>query len=1175
MPTVDREYRLGDRYARDTGRVFLSGVQALVRLPLMQRRRDVAAGLNTAGFISGYRGSPLGTYDMALWQARDLLEEHHIRFEPGVNEDLAATAVWGSQQANLHPGPKYDGVFGIWYGKGPGVDRSCDALKHANYAGTMPNGGVLALAGDDPGAKSSSICHQSEQAFLHCGIPILNPSSVQDYLDLGIYGFALSRYSACWVGFKCLTDTVDSAASVEIGPERVQIVLPTDFELPTDGFHIGWANLPAQVEQRVYQQRLPAAQAFVRANGLDRVVLDGPKRRLGIVTTGKAYLDVRQALEELGLDDERAADLGLSIYKVALTWPLEPEGALAFCNGLDDVLVVEEKRNLMEDQLARLLYNLDRRPRLLGKRDESGAPLVPSEGELSPAILGDVLRSWLTRRAPEHASRLRPKPEPPIAIAGGSSLMRLPSFCSGCPHNTSTVVPEGSVALGGIGCHGMAVWMTERRTLAAGQMGGEGANWVGQAPFTEVPHIFQNMGDGTYFHSGLLAIRSAITSGTNITYKILVNGAVAMTGGQPIEGEPLQGEITARDVVRQLHAEGVAHIAAVTDDPGKYSSDTFPGGVTIHHRDELDAVQKKLRELPGVTAIVYDQTCAAEARRLRKRNEFPDPDRRIVINELVCEGCGDCSVQSNCISIEPVETAFGRKRRINQSSCNKDYSCLKGYCPSFVSVIGGSLRKAERPAVAADAGADRFADLPVPAVADTSEPYSVLLAGIGGTGVVTVGAILSMAAHLEGKGTSELDVTGLAQKNGPVSSHVRIANDPERLHATRIGVGGTDLLLACDLVTATNPENLPKLASRTTAIVNHDVAPTAEFSSNADLDLSATGMEDAVRRAVGDDSAHFLRATGLATALLGDAIASNMFMLGFAAQLGRLPVSLDALDRAIELNGRGIDMNKQAVLWGRLAAHDPEAVDAAVGGRLREEVAAEPTLEELVAKRVEFLTDYQSARYAQRYAKLVDEVARREREVVGDDDALARAAARYYFKLLAYKDEYEVSRLYADGAFEAQIAEQFEGDYRLEYHLSPTQFLPGRLARRDPDTGRVAKMSIPAKVVRPIFKTFSKLKFLRGTPLDFVGWTKHRRMERGLIRQYEQTIRELLGALTPENHDIAVAIASVPEEIRGFDTVREEHLARARQKQDELFARFRAAPTERGATDDSQRAPVH
>ena len=1156
MPTVDHQYELSDRYARDEGRVFLGGVQALVRLPIMQSRRDRAAGRNTAGFISGYRGSPLGTYDLALWQARDLLEEHDVRFEPGVNEDLAATAVWGSQQANLHPGPKYDGVFGLWYGKGPGVDRSCDALKHANYAGTAPYGGVLALVGDDPGAKSSSICHQSEHALIHCGIPILNPANVQDYLDLGLYGFALSRYSGCWVGFKCLTDTVDSAASVQVGPERVNVVFPSDFPLPEDGLHIAWANLPAQVEHRLYQQRLPAAQAFVRANGLDRVVLSGGRRRLGIVTTGKAYLDVRQALEELGIDEGRATALGLSVYKVALTWPLEPEGALAFCDGLEDVLVVEEKRPILEDQLARLLYNRAERPRLLGKHDETGAPLLPSEGETSPSLVADSIRSWLIRRLPEETRTLRPKPEPPIPVSGGS-LTRMPSFCSGCPHNTSTVVPEGSVALGGIGCHGMAVWTPGRNTLAVTQMGGEGANWVGQAPFTSVPHIFQNMGDGTYFHSGLLAVRAAVTAGTNITYKILVNGAIAMTGGQPIEGEPLQGEIAARDVVRQLHAEGLRHIAAVSDDPTGYSSDAFPPGVSVHHRDELPALQKKFREIQGVSAIVYDQTCAAEARRLRRRGEFPDPDRRIVINELVCEGCGDCSVQSNCISIEPVETEFGRKRRINQSSCNKDYSCLKGYCPSFVTVVGGNLRKAESTA-ADDGSGDVFAGLPDPEVANTTEPFNVLLAGIGGSGVVTVGAILSMAAHLEGKGSSELDVTGLAQKNGPVSSHVRIADDPEKIHATRIGVGSTDLLLGCDIVTTTNYENLPKLSSRTTAVVNHDVAPTAQFSADSDIDLSPTTMIDAIRQVVGDDSAHFPPATELARVLLGDTIASNLLMVGFAAQIGRLPVSLEALDRAIELNGRGVERNKRAVLWGRLAAHDPAAVEQATGGRTkRPEEARAETLEDILEKRSDFLVGYQSKRYARRYNRLVEEVARREREVTPESDALARAVARYYFKLLAYKDEYEVGRLYSNGDFRKQIDAEFEGDYRMEFNVT-TQFLPGPLARRDSETGRARKMAIPAPLLLPVFRTFAALKFLRGTPLDFVGWTAHRRLERGLIREYEDTVRELLAKLTRDNHELAVAIATIPEEIRGYDTVREEHLHVARQKQEALFAEFRA-----------------
>ena len=1150
----DAAYQLEHRYTRERGRVYLTGVQALVRLPMLQRERDREAGLDTAGFVSGYRGSPLGTYDLALWQAREHLERHHVRFEPGVNEDLAATAVWGTQQANLHPGPKYDGVFGIWYGKGPGVDRSCDALKHGNYAGTSRHGGVLALCGDDPGAKSSSIAHQSEHALIHCGIPILNPSSVQEYLDLGLAGFALSRFSGCWVAMKCLTDTVDSAASVEIAPERARLVEP-DFPRGP-GFHIGWANLPAEVEKRLYQQRLPAAQAFVRANLLDRVALDAPQRKLGIVTTGKAYLDVREALVEHGVDDALARALGLTIYKVALSWPLEPEGALAFCRGLGDVLVVEEKRVVIEDQLARLLYNQSQRPRLAGKRDAAGAPLVPAEGELAPGSVAEVLRRWLESAAPGIGARLRPPPAAP-AIAPPTQLTRLPAFCSGCPHNTSTVVPDGSVALGGIGCHGMAAWMPERRTLAVTQMGGEGANWIGQAPFTSLPHLFQNMGDGTYFHSGLLAIRAAVAAGVNITYKLLVNGAVAMTGGQPIEGEPMAGEITCPEIARQLAAEGVKRIAVVSVEPEKFPPGSLPAGVTLHHRDDLAAVQKELREAPGVSAIVYDQTCAAEARRLRKRGEFPDPDRRIVINELVCEGCGDCSVQSNCISIEPVETELGRKRRINQSSCNKDYSCVKGYCPSFVSVLGGKVRKATGEGVAA-AGA-LFASLPEPPVAGGDEPWNVLLAGIGGTGVVTVGAILAVAAHLEGKGCSELDVTGLAQKNGPVSSHVRIAREPGAIHASRIGVGGADLVVGCDLVVATNFENLPRARKgRTFAVMNRDVAPTADFARNSDLDLSSERMEAAVHEACGEEGARFVSASQLATVLLGDAIAANMILLGVAAQLGKLPVGLAALDRAIELNGRQVEMNRRAVAWGRLLAHDPAAVEKIVRPLLRGGAgsALATTLEEIVAHRTELLTRYQNAKYAERYRALVARVADREKAVAPGSHALARAVAHSYAKLLAYKDEYEVARLYTDGSFAAQLAREFEGDYRLQLHLSP-QFLPAWIAPRDPETGHVRKWRIPTGLIFPFFRLLRRFAALRGTPFDPFGWTAHRRWERRLIAEYEALVAELEAGLSADNLATAVEIASLPEHVRGFDDVKERQHEAAQTKQADLLAAFR------------------
>ncbi len=1150
----DRAYELDDRYRVREGRVFLTGNQALVRIPLMQRERDQAAGLDTAGFISGYRGSPLGIFDMNLWQAKDFLEAHEIRFEPGLNEDLAATAVWGSQQAHLMEGAKKQGVIGIWYGKGPGIDRSCDALKHGNYMGAAEHGGVLVLMGDDPGAKSSSIAHQSEPALIHCGIPVLSPSNVQDYVDFGLHGIAMSRFSGCWVGFKCLTDTVESSASVEVSPGRVQPVLPEDAPTIPGGVNIAWANMPLAVEQRLHV-KLERVRAYARANGLDRVAIEAPARRLGIVTSGKAYLDVRQALEELGVDEARAAEMGLSIYKVGMPWPLEPEGALAFARGHDELFVVEEKKAIIEEQLAHLLYNEAERPRLVGKRDEAGQALLPVTGELTPGLLKDALGDWLERRA-EAFSRPSGGEVVSLPVQGGGGLMRLPSFCSGCPHNRSTKVPEGSEAFGGIGCHGMAVWLPDRHTLAVTQMGGEGTNWIGIAPFSDTKHVFQNMGDGTYFHSGLLAIRAAVAAGANITYKILLNGAVAMTGGQPIEGEEMAGEVTTPEVARQLLAEGVGRVDVVTNEPGKYRHGTIPSNVRVHHRDGLDRLQRQLRETPGVTAIIYDQTCAAEARRLRKRGEFPDPDERVVINQRVCEGCGDCSVQSNCIAIEPVETPYGRKRRINQSSCNKDYSCLLGYCPSFVTVTGGKLRKRSAAGGAATGSGDDglFAGLPDPVPAACEKPFNVFVAGIGGTGVITVGALLGMAAHLEGKGTSLLDVTGLAQKNGPVSSHVRIAERAEDLFATRIAAGAADLVLGCDIVVTTSIDGLGRMSpARTTAVVNTHVAPTADFATNADLDLSSKGMEDTVARVCRPGGMHALDATRLATSLFGDAIASNLFMLGYAMQLGLIPVSLGALERAIELNGRAVEMNKRALRWGRLAAHDRDKVLEAAGRGdmpLIDGEASVESLDELVASRSKDLVAYQGEGLARRYRALVDKAAAAERRHF-DDTPLAEAVARYAFKVMAYKDEYEVARLYTDGTFDAQIAEEFEGDYQVHIHLAP-QMLP-----RSPLTGRPVKLKLGRWFMR-VLAVMAKLRFLRGTRLDPTQLMAHRRLEQQLIRDYEQLVDTIAAGLGPDTRDVAIELASLPEHVRGFDDIKEENLETARSKERDLLGRFRS-----------------
>ncbi len=1230
-PAFDKSYELEHRYTRESGRVYLAGVQALVRLPLMQRRLDRVRGWNSAGFISGYRGSPLGTYDMALWQASALLEAHQVRFEPGLNEDLAATAVWGSQQATLQPEARVEGVFGIWYGKGPGVDRSIDAIKHGNYMGTAARGGVLALMGDDPGAKSSSIAHQSEYAMVHCGAPVLNPASVQEYLDLGLHGFALSRFSGCWVGFKCLTDTVDSASSVEVDAKRVQIKTP-DFEFPQRDHHVSMVNRLVQTEEQLYRVKLPAAQAYVRANGLDRVMFGAAKPRLGIITTGKSYHDLCEALEQLGIDQARSKALGIAVYKVAMPWPLEPQGVRDFCRGLEDVLVVEEKRPLIEEQVAPLLYNESERPRLLGKQDERGAPLLPATGELAPQQIAEALRAWLMRRLPKDAG-LAPAQAPPArsaaaAVAGG--LSRLPTFCSGCPHNRSTLVPEGSRAMGGIGCHGMATWMPERNTFGATHMGGEGANWIGQAPFIDMPHIFQNMGDGTYFHSGLLSVRACVAADVNITFKVLVNGAVAMTGGQPIEGEALEGEITAPRITAQLIAEGVRKVVVVSNEPEKYAAGVFPRGVAVHHRDRVIGVQQELRDTSGVTALVYDHTCAAEARRLRRQGRFPDPERRVVINELLCEGCGDCSVQSNCISIEPVETEFGRKRRIDQSSCNKDYSCLRGHCPCFVTVRGGRLRRGAQANGAADAvvsepgafnaaggvsgtdvsgaagvasaagsaggavggvstahasdaagasdaaraagGADvsdaadatagqsaaYFADLPEPDAPGLARPWNVLVAGIGGTGVVTVGAVLSMAAHLEGKGVSELDVTGLAQKNGPVSSHVRIAADPERLHAVRIGPHRADLVLGCDPVVTTDAAHLPLLGPDTTLVMNTHVTPTFEFAADADLDLSHERMAEAAREACGADKLYLVDARRAALSLMGDAVYANMFLLGVACQLGMLPVGLGALERALELNGRSIAENRAALNWGRLWAHNRKAVEAALRARrIGPGPTFDPTLDELVEKRVRFLGDYQDTFYAERYRRLVERVRERERKVGGGGDVLARAVARYYFKVLAIKDEFEVARLYSGAAFREQIEREFEGDYTLTLHLASDHLFTPLFARYDKDSGRARKVAVPARWMMPVFRLMARAKFLRGTPLNPFGYRAHRRLERRLVREYERNVEEVLDGLTPGNVELAADIASLPEQVRGFDSVKETQLAAVRAKERELLEHFR------------------
>ncbi|MFO1306732.1 MAG: indolepyruvate ferredoxin oxidoreductase family protein [Burkholderiales bacterium] len=1154
-----RDVKLDDKYELETGRVFLNGAQAFVRLLILQRQRDRLAGLDTGGFVSGYRGSPLGALDQSLWKARKFLDRANVVFQPGLNEDLAATSIWGTQQVNLHRGAKVDGVFAMWYGKGPGVDRCGDVFKHANFAGTSKHGGVLVLAGDDHAAKSSTLPHQSDHQFSAAMMPVLYPSSVQEILDLGLHGWAMSRYSGCWVGFKCVADTVESSASVWIDPARTQIVVPDDFPLPPDGVSIRWPDAFLATEARMQDYKIYAALHYARVNQLNRIVLDSPRPRLGIATSGKSYQDVRQALDDLGITEQDAAEIGLRVYKIAMPWPLEPEGVRQFAEGLEEILVVEEKRQVVEYQLKEQLYNWrdDVRPRVIGKFDEKGEwvrPhgdwLLPAAGELTPAMIARVIAKRMERlnlhprRVDELHARVDWINAKERALAKPKiELVRQPYFCSGCPHNTSTRVPDGSRATAGIGCHVMAIWM-DRGTGEFTQMGGEGVPWIGQAPFTDETHIFANLGDGTYFHSGVLAIRAAVAANVNITYKILYNDAVAMTGGQPIDGT-----LTQQDVARQVAAEGVKRIVVVSDDPAKYPSGYFSSDIRIHHRDELDAVQREMREIPGVTVLIYDQTCAAEKRRRRKRGKFPDPAKRVVINDLVCEGCGDCGVKSNCVSVVPLETEFGRKRTIDQSSCNKDYSCVKGFCPSFVTVEGGTLRKPPK-ATAVD-----FSSLPAPTLPSTVEPYNILVTGVGGTGVVTIGALLGMAAHLESKGSSVLDMTGLAQKNGAVVSHVRIGDTPEKLYATRIAAGEASLVLACDILTSVGYEALAKMRKGSTkALVNTALVMPAQFTREPDLKFPLGSMEQEIKDAVGPGDAEFLDATRLATALMGDSIATNLFMVGYGYQRGLIPLSEDAILKAIEINGAAVESNKLAFRWGRLAAVDPAKVAAAAmpAKAKPDSLRLSETLHEIVERRVKFLTAYQDAAYAARYAALVNKVRDAEARAMPGVSELTEAVARYYFKLLAIKDEYEVARLYAESDFAKQVAAQFEGDYKLTFHLAPPIF-----NKADPATGVPVKSTYGPWMMKA-FRTLAKMRKYRGTALDILGKTDERKRERAMITEYEQLVAEILDRLTPQNHATAVELASIPEHIRGYGHVREAHTKTAKTREAALLAAFRA-----------------
>ncbi|MBI3143762.1 MAG: indolepyruvate ferredoxin oxidoreductase family protein [Pseudogulbenkiania sp.] len=1144
-----RHVDLEEKYTAPTGQVFMTGIQALVRLPMLQQERDRAAGLNTAGYVTGYRGSPLGNVDLSMQKAEQHLQEHHVVFHPGINEDLAATAVWGTQQVNLFDGAQYDGVYAMWYGKGPGVDRSGDVIKHGNVAGTSKFGGVLLVAGDDHAAKSSTFPHQSDHILAASMIPVLNPSGVQEVLDFGLHGWAMSRYSGCWVSIKAITDTVESAAIVDVSPERVNVVIPDDFPLPPDGLNIRWPDTPLAQEKRVLHHRLYAALAYARANHLNHIVLDSPNPRLGIITTGKSYLDVMQALDDLGIDEALAAEIGLRIFKVGMTWPLEPEGVRHFAEGLDEILVVEEKRQIIEYQLKEQLYNWrdDVRPRVVGKfaeKAESAPPhgdwLLPAAGELTPAMIARAIASRLALifDSPVIHDRLKFYDDKEAQLVQPrEAIPRVPHYCSGCPHNTSTKVPDGSRALAGIGCHYMATWI-EPHTQTFSQMGGEGVAWLGQAPFTSTRHVFANLGDGTYYHSGLLAIRAAIAANVNITYKILYNDAVAMTGGQHVDG-PLDVPM----ITRQLAAEGVKRIVITSDEPEKYhGTKGLAEGVEVFHRREIDRLQRELRETAGTTILIHDQTCAAEKRRRRKRGEYPDPAKRVFINERVCEGCGDCSVKSGCLSVMPVETPLGRKRKIDQSSCNKDYSCLEGFCPSFVTVEGGKLHK---PAAAA-ANLGSLPPLPAPLVPSAHEPFGIMVTGVGGTGVVTIGQVLGMAAYLDGKGVTVLDMAGLAQKGGSVWSHVRIADHQSQLHAVRIAAGDANLILGCDLVVTAAEEALAKMREGFShAIINSFESPTSAFLKNPDQRFPARSMKDAIIESVGAGHYSEVNATRLATSLLGDAIASNMFMLGYAWQKGLVPVSEEAIMEAIRLNGAAVNFNQQAFFWGRHAAHDLARVEALVTPNAVVQFVPRETPDAVLHHRAKLLTAYQNARLAERYKALVQRVKAAEDGVKPGSHALTLAVARSYYHVLAYKDEYEVARLYTDGEFLRALDGTFEGDYTLHIQLGAS-WMTG---------GKEKKVSFGSWML-PAMKVLARLRFLRGTPLDVFGWQADRKLERQLIGEYETLVDTLLKGLKADNLATAVELAKLAEGVRGFGPIKSRGYALAQQKQQDLLAAF-------------------
>ena len=1143
-----RAVSLDDKYALESGDIYITGSQALVRLPMMQLARDRADGLKTACFISGYRGSPMHNFDKELWRARRFLEGGEIHFQPAVNEDLGATSLWGTQQASLMGSSKHDGVFGIWYGKGPGLDRSIDAIRHANLSGTSPHGGVLAIVGDDHAMMSSDVPATCEPTFMDLMMPVLYPGTVQELLELGLLGIAMSRYTGSWVGIKAVSDTLDAVSTVAVKPYEPAIVLPNDFQFPADGVHIREPDPWTEQEPRQRRVKIPAAEAFGRANRLNRVIIPSRRPRFGIMASGKSAFDAKQALRDLGISDKRADELGITLFQVSMPFPLDAETVRDFADGLEEVFIVEEKRRVVETQVKDALYALpdSRRPRVIGRTDEQGNILLSEIGEFGPepvakAIYSRIRDFYNDETARGYVAYLESKEAEQTGLEV-LDVKRTPYFCSGCPHNSSTKVPDGSVALGGVGCHFMATNM-ERNNLFHTHMGGEGATWIGAEQFVEREHMFQNMGDGTYFHSGLLAIRACVAANTNITYKLLFNDAVAMTGGQPVDGV-----LTPSLIAQQVRAEGVRHIAVVSDDLDRTRAHRdYPANIDFRHRDDLDAVQRELREVEGVSVLIYDQTCAAEKRRRRKRGDMVDPPRRVFINHRVCEGCGDCSTQSNCMSVVPFNTQYGRKRRIDQSSCNKDYSCVKGFCPSFVSVNGGI--PAKRAAQSEVPATLRLLPEPQRPVIAEGETYNVLVTGIGGTGVVTVGAMITMAAHLEGRACSSVDQFGMAQKGGAVTSHIRIAEKAEDIRTVRLASGSADLLLGCDSLVAGSELALNTLRQgRTRALVNTHEAITGQFTRQPDLMFPASSLAQRISRAAGKGGVDFVDATKLATTLLGDAILSNLFMLGFAYQKGLVPVSATSIEQALELNGVAIEANKNAFTWGRRAAVDLDAVVALTQAGA-DGIDMDEDLDAFLDRRAADLVKYANSAYAERYRQLVGNVRDAERKAVPGSERLAWAVARGGYRMMAIKDEYEVARLYTDGEFLAGLKEAFEGEYTLTFHMAPPAL--DRLFG-----GRGPKKREFGQWMMRVLKVLARLKRIRGTWLDPFRFNAERKAEQAWLERYVQNCNNVASMLDGDNVDLALELLGAFDAIRGYGHVKEANAEKALVEIAELETRW-------------------